>query len=350
MTEYQNKTRNKPISLILRAGIAIIACILIASKVDFRQVVRDFSGISITVLSIIVAVFIFSQVILAFRWWFFMRVWDIQIPFLSAVNLTFLGLYFNNFLPGAVGGDVVRAWYVAKHTHKRMPAIISVIVDRVLALAGTFLIALIAFLLAGRKDMFTRQKTSGMFGMLTENKTLLFIAVGIATVIIIGTVVSPFGRNKLNYIYQKLLNHGKNAFYQLLQLGVVFLKKPYLAPASLILTFILQGLVIISLWMLGKEIGIPADLEVYFVILPVMWVIGSIPISISGWGIVEGGMIALFTQFGGTTVEKAMTLALCQRAAWLIASLPGLAVYLSGRHLPANFAQQFSVDDKKTIS
>jgi uncharacterized protein (TIRG00374 family) len=347
--DNQNKTRNKHISLILRAGVAIIACILIASKVNFHEVVKDFSGISVPALSIIIIVFIISQIILAFRWWIFMRAWDIHIPFLTALKLAFLGLYFNNFLPGAVGGDLIRAWYVAKHTHKRMPAVISVVVDRILALIGTILIALIALSLAGRKDIFTRQKTSGIIDAISENKTLLFIVAGIAAIISIGIILSPFGRNKLKYIYQKILNHGKNVFYQLFQSGLVFIKKPYLAPLSLILTFILQGLVILSMGMLGKEIGIPANWEVYFVILPVMWVVGSIPVSISGIGIVEGGMIALFTQFGGATVDEATTLALCQRAVWLIASLPGLVIYLSGKHLPANFDQEFSVDEKQTM-
>jgi uncharacterized protein (TIRG00374 family) len=319
------------------------------SKVSFHEVVKDFSDISVFALSIIIITFIISQIFLAFRWWIFMRAWDIHIPFLTALKLTFLGLYFNNFLPGSVGGDLIRAWYVAKHTHKRMPAVISVIVDRILALIGTLLIALIALSLAGRKDIFTRQKTSGIAGAISENKTSLFIIAGVVIIISIGIILSPFGRNKLKYIYQKILNHGKTVLYQLFQSGFVFIKKPYLAPLSLSLTFVLQGLVILSMGMLGKEIGIPANWEVYFVILPVMWVVGSIPVSISGIGIVEGGMIALFTQFGGATVEEATTLALCQRAVWLIASLPGLVIYLSGKHLPANFDQDFSVDEKQTM-
>jgi hypothetical protein len=39
-------------------------------------------------------------------------------------------------------------------------------------------------------------------------------------------------------------------------------------------------------------------------------------------------------------------LVFAQRAVWLIASLPGLAVYLTGEHLPKGLNERFSIDAK----
>lgn len=368
MTDEHKRSAKRHLGIVFRVGIAILACWWVAKGMNFGKVGEAFSRVSWFVLVEVVVIFILSQIILALRWWLFMRAWDIHIAPMSAIKLTFLGLYFNNFLPGSVGGDVVRAWYVAKHTHKRMPAIVSVIVDRVLALFGTILMAgimaSIAFRLAGSnwldsiKKMVTQQESSGIISMFSRHKIMILSS--ILTVFIISSLIllSPFGRRSLKYLYINILQHGKNAVKQALQAGLMLIWKPYLLPESLSLTFILQGMVVVSLWILGRQMGIPTELKMYFVFFLVMWVIGSIPISIAGIGIVEAGLIMLFMNFGAVqfgalppSVKDAVNaLVLSQRAIWLIASLPGLWIYLAGKHLPANFAQQFSVDDKKTIS
>ncbi len=346
MTEHQKKAPKQHLSILLRAGITLIACAVIAKKVDFNELWGVFSVISPFISISVVLVFVLSQIILSFRWWIFMRTWDIHISYRMAAKLTFLGLYFSNFMPGSVGGDLVRAWYVAKHTHKRMASVVSVLVDRILALIGTLIMAVTAFWLAGSKEMFIRQDTSGFSAKILEYK-MPILMIGLA-ILIIGllVVLSPLGRKKLKPLYEKLLHHLRQAFQQTLEAGLVFLKKPLLVPGTMILTFILQSMVIFSLWLLGREMKIPANLEIYFVILPIMWVAGSIPISIAGIGVVEGGMIYLLMQFGGASYDAAAALALSQRVVWIIASLPGLGIYLSGKHLPKSLDSRFSIDAK----
>ncbi len=351
MTQDDKNKKNSHISIILRGGVALIACCLIALKLDFREVAKVFSNISVWVLGVVVAAFLVSQTILAFRWWLFMRSSNIQIPLWSAIKLTFLGLYFNNFLPGSIGGDLVRAWYVAKHTHRRMAAVISVFVDRLLALLGTILMAVTGVMLAGQEGLFVASdKKKDYLGLINENRNLVFTVLAVVVVLAVGLVAVPAVRRRLKALYEKALQYIKSAFVHLLEAGVLFVKKPLLGPGALMLTFLLQGMVILSMWFLGMEMGIPTPMEGYFVFLPVMWVVGSVPISIAGIGIMEGGLIVLFTQFGGASLEAATALALSQRAVWIIASLPGLGVHLSGKHLPSEIGERFSIDDNQEIN
>jgi hypothetical protein len=81
-------------------------------------------------------------------------------------------------------------------------------------------------------------------------------------------------------------------------------------------------------------LNIDAPLIHYFVFFPLVWVVGSIPISISGIGILEGGLVFLFVRYSGTSTEAAAALALCQRLTWLGASLPGLLIHLTGSYRP----------------
>ena len=92
-------------------------------------------------LAATLAVFIFSQIVIGLRWWILLRTQQIFIPFWAAVRLYFLGWFYNIVMPGPVGGDLVRLWYVTKHTDKKFNAALSVLVDRIVGLISTLIIA-----------------------------------------------------------------------------------------------------------------------------------------------------------------------------------------------------------------
>jgi hypothetical protein len=342
----------KHLSLFLRVGITILACWWVAKGMDFSKVGGELRKPSLLIWAAVIGIFVLCNVLLSFRWWLFMRGWEIYVDLWSTIKLTFLGLYFNNCLPGSVGGDLVRAWYVAQYTHRRMASVISVFVDRILALLGTVIIAIAALFTVGKEDIFTRQEKSGISRMSSGNWTIILVVLGVIVLVITGILIIPSGRKFCKSLCDRGIKYGKQALSQSFQAVVVLIKKPYLLPESLCLTFFLQGLVVLSLWLLGKRMGIPTDWKLYFVFFPVMWVVGAIPISVAGIGIVEGGLIVLFMKFGMVVEEmrpSVEALALSQRIVWLIASLPGLMVYLSGKHLPRDIIEDFSIDEKKTI-
>ena len=77
----------------------------------------------------------------------------------------------------------------------------------------------------------------------------------------------------------------------------------------MILTLIAQSIVIVAFWLLGRNLGIEAGLRYYFVVFPVGWVVGAIPISLAGLGVTEAGTVGLFTLLTGAPSAKVMALA-----------------------------------------
>ncbi len=59
------------------------------------------------------------------------------------MRLTFLGYLYCNAIPGTVGGDVIKAWYVAKHTPRKAAVIVSIFVDRMMGMTELTLLATI---------------------------------------------------------------------------------------------------------------------------------------------------------------------------------------------------------------
>jgi uncharacterized membrane protein YbhN (UPF0104 family) len=114
-------------------------------------------------------------------------------------------------------------------------------------------------------------------------------------------------------------------------------------------------LTITAFWLLGRNMGIQADIKYYYVFFTLTWVLGAVPVSIGGAVVVEGMLTYLFSTFAGVAEEAAFALALCQRAVWMLASLPGAAIHLIGAHLPESSkrslesTKDFIIDSKKTI-
>lgn len=78
----------------------------------------------------------------AIRWQWLLRGQDIHLPFKRTFQLTMIGNFFNIALPGAVSGDFVKAFYVAKEVEGRpSKAFGSILFDRVVGLSGLVIVA-----------------------------------------------------------------------------------------------------------------------------------------------------------------------------------------------------------------
>jgi uncharacterized membrane protein YbhN (UPF0104 family) len=82
------------------------------------------------------------ELLSAVRWQWLLRVQGIQLSWMRVFLLTVIGVFFNFFIPGGTGGDVVKIFYLLKETPgQRGLALLSVLVDRILGLLGLALLA-----------------------------------------------------------------------------------------------------------------------------------------------------------------------------------------------------------------
>jgi uncharacterized protein (TIRG00374 family) len=81
------------------------------------------------------------------RWYILVRAVELPFRLIDAFRLGFIGLFFNNFMPGSVGGDVIKAAVLAREQDRRTVAVATVLMDRAIALWA--LIWFVALLGAG---------------------------------------------------------------------------------------------------------------------------------------------------------------------------------------------------------
>ena len=108
----------------------------------------------------------FSVLLSGTRWWWLLRVNDLRVRWWDAQRFTWIGLFFNNVVPGQTGGDAVKALYIMKHCPGgRLPALMSVLVDRILGLGSLALLGAVVVLFALDKEGF-ETLALGIWGVL----------------------------------------------------------------------------------------------------------------------------------------------------------------------------------------
>jgi uncharacterized membrane protein YbhN (UPF0104 family) len=71
------------------------------------------------------------------RWYFLVRALDLPFTIRNAFRLGLVGVFYNVFLPGSVGGDLVKAYFIAQgHPERKASAVATVIADRLIGLFG----------------------------------------------------------------------------------------------------------------------------------------------------------------------------------------------------------------------
>lgn len=340
MPETKVKER-KRIFLFLRIGVVAAgitwAVIWLSRGQRWNNLTAVFHRMNLGVFAAALGVFIVCQLMIAFRWWLLLRTQSIFIDLWPAARLHFLGLFYNNFMPGAVGGDLLRAWYVTKHTDKKFHAVLSVFVDRVVGLLGSLIIAVFFYLFFMRRQSAKAVldiKSGLPLSFVKSKQIILWVAI-VLVAVFCSLLLYKRSRLLLKNAWLFIQIRCKKLLEKFKDAVVLYCRKPRAILSVFGLTFFLQLLTITGFWFLGRNLGIEVGIIYYYVFFPFSWALGAIPVSIGGAVVVEGILAYLFIQLAGVGAEAALALVLCQRIVWMIASLPGAVIHLVGAHLPA---------------
>lgn len=74
------------------------------------------------------------------RWHILLRTQDIRLRLRRVSGLFLIGMFYNQFLPGGTGGDIMKTYLLLKETPKKMGALLAVMFDRVIGLIALIVI------------------------------------------------------------------------------------------------------------------------------------------------------------------------------------------------------------------
>ena len=272
--------------------------------------------------------------ILAWRLQCLLAVQEIRISFRDSLLLTFAGSFFNFAMPGTTGGDLYKAFHIARMTPRRTEGITVILLDRVMGLVSFLLIAAVTILAFWRTDMI------GFYGRW----------VGYLTVGFFVAAALFFSRRMRRWIgYESLLKRLPLAdkFKRIDDTTFSFRFHPWQTAFSLISTLVSHFLIITSIYFTARALGIHAstyhsDVNLYWAILlasVVGFLLAAVPISIQGFGLMEAVFFKVLVEGGWSTSSQMLALTLGLRLVQIIWSLPGVTVPWLGfarpKHLEA---------------
>jgi len=288
----------KPVRIILKAIISIgllAYLIYIADPQKIFQVLNKiWSEGGLIYLAFAAILFLGSLVILSWRWQILVRGYGIEIPTFSLFKYYLIGLFFNNFLPTGIGGDVLRIYNLVKDTGDRTISFASVITERLLGIASTLILTIFSFTIL--HDQF-------------ENNLLLYLAlIMMAGVILFFNIAFS---QKLELPIEILCN--KITFLRLGERIQKFLEAIRFYSNSkiiylkiLFISIISQTLIITKTYLLALALGIDVAYEYLFLVVPITFLLMMFP-SINGIGFRDGGYVVFLAYIG---ISKAEALSL----------------------------------------
>lgn len=259
--------------------------------------------------------FILILVLISWRFKLLLSAQEISLSFIEAIKLTFVGHFFNNFLPSSIGGDLAKGYYASKSTNKKLSSFTTVFVDRLVGITSlVFIMGLgIIFIKEAREDKIAVALGGIVIFLVLFLLFFLFNRNFAKRLSFILKFLSPLKLNdKLKKVYE-VINNYKNS-------------KPLLFKTFTI-SFIIQLLTVLIFFILGKSIdgNLPLGLKDLFWVVPLSTVISMLP-SINGIGVREGTFVYFLRKIISPTI--AFSISLLYLGITLIVSLIGGVVYM----------------------
>lgn len=289
---------NKTGVFLLKLAVSSLALYLVFSKVNTGHTFSIMKSIGPSHFFSAVFLYIFSQLVSSFRWKLLLSE-NFTVRRLFSIYL--IGAFFGSFMPGIIGGDAVRAYYLNKKAKKMSLTLASIFMDRYIGYVSLMIIGISA-----------APFTLRYFGDSPYKWSMPVIFV------VFLTCSFLFFNLQLGKRFR-----GMTEFYEYF----IYLKtrKGTVIKAALI-SFLVQFLNFFMVVILAAGMGEKISLLLLFVFLPIIITITTIPISISGLGIREGAFVILLGLIG-VKPEIATSLSLAWFFSIFVGSIPGLVIY-----------------------
>lgn len=265
-----------------------------------------------------IGAYLFVEVAAALRWHVLLKVQGIHLSLARVSGLFMIGFFFNQFLPGGTGGDIVKSYLLVKETPGKMgPALLAVLFDRLIGLVA--LIAITGTLIVLRYEYLARTpETSALLW------TLLAI-LGFSIASLISTfVITGFdlldrlparipGRERLIELSKAYHLYARHWGATAVAFGFSVIAHLATFTAFLFVAYAFRA-------------GVPAiD---FFAIMPIERTISSLPISFAGVGVREHILQVMLGNLAGVPAAVAVLIGSMSFLVMLACAAPGGLVYL----------------------
>ncbi len=235
-----------------------------------------------------VGVFFLCTIVATARWKILLAVQNIHMTWLRTWQLFMIGMFFNLFMLGSTGGDVVKMFLTMREAKdNKAAALLSVFMDRVIGMLA--LIFLSVGFLYFRYDLLNHAEGSSTL------LNLLLWLLGAALITILG-MFAVSGLGWVHYLPQWTPLRGR--IVEISAACHMYAKGWRLTIWALLISFPLFGMFFTTFYCAARAFTDLLGVVDIFSVMPIVAVITAIPISVSGIGLRESLFVSLLAPFG----------------------------------------------------
>ena len=276
--------------LVFVAGIFYV--IFRTADIDFNQLRDEARQIRWVWVPLALVVWLVAIGVASCRWFILLNVVKRGFTVYALVALNLIGIFYSQFLPGLISGDVVKGYYLARGGNTKVNVLSSAIMDRILGIGVNGVLGMAALALSPLvMDMFTLPAYMPF--------------------VVLGAVIVALG---IGFWLVGVLERFEASFPGWLQTAFepikLYTRHPVGLAAAAGTSILYFALWTLAFWALGAAVGI-AHLGFFamLLLLAVVNVAQFLPLSINGAGLREGAVVALLSAYG-IAEEKALVFAL----------------------------------------
>lgn len=313
-------TKRQTAFLLAKVAFAVVVLTWLFHKVDVARVLNSVRDAARAPIFLGILLGLFTIVIAGWRWRRWLAIFAIEIPLTSLICITQIGQFFLMFLPGPVGDDFTRMFYISRLAPGRVgEACTAVVLDRCTGLASILVLAALCIpwqwnLLA------TSQQTHWL--------ALIILCAG-AALFVFGALFFLAGHPTHQWFEKRLLSLPAHSLRDEAARiwGLLCINKNRLAQVfcGALLT---QLLLCMLFYLAGISVGIRLPLFSWFTFVPIVLAANALPLTIAGLGVREYLLVLFLGVTAQVESERALAASFVVFAMILGVSLLGGLLYI----------------------
>lgn len=288
---------------VARVIFSLLAMVLVVRHVDIGAIGDRWARLDPLWLALGLALLLAATTIEGVRWWAILGSLGIHVRAGWALRANFAGYFIGQLLPGSISGDAARIWFTTKGGARLVPSSVSIIVDRLTGLSGSVVVLMLS---AGRLSSIIGSQSLWIAATLA-----LLVCIGVILLYMVdgAAVVRRWGGARFAAVAETMS-------------GVQVTLTSRVGPISVAASTLIHLLGVGTFVCIANALGLHLPYWSMAGIVIFATMITVLPISVNGWGLREGAMIAGLKLIGVEAADALMISVLYGLIA-LCTSVPG---------------------------
>lgn len=305
------------VKIVVSVGLLYV----VLSRVDLGRLWALARAASPAWLAAALALYLGMVLVSAWRWGLLLEAQHVTAGFKTLTNSFLVAVFFSNFLPSNIGGDVIRIRDTARAAGSKTLATTIVLVDRGIGLLGLVFVAALGATLAARGS-----ERIGPIG-----PGVLWAGLAVAIAAAAPAVLAPHRVGQLLSPLRRLHQEWVDTRIERLTTALARFRETPRALFTCFLGAILVQAVLVAFYAaIAHALHVTVPLAHLAIVVPISFIVQMLPLSVNGWGVRESTFGFYFTRLG-LPLESALALSFIGAALMMLFSLTGAVAYLARR-------------------